>query len=146
MPAPKATKASSRPFRPSRFNWNSFRRADVASRRNEVNLGTRSAVFVTPIIAPVRFAFFAHWRQGERLMQGSVPQRLVGLWEKTSLDHAQYILSWLKVLKADKRAIFTAASKAQKAADFIIRQADPRRRWQHERALSDIHSGREHAA
>jgi hypothetical protein len=27
-------------------------------------------------------------------------------------DHAQYLASWLAVLKADKRAIFTAASKA----------------------------------
>jgi antirestriction protein ArdC len=35
-------------------------------------------------------------------------------------DHAQYINSWLKVLKADKRAIFTAASKAQQVADFLI--------------------------
>jgi antirestriction protein ArdC len=40
------------------------------------------------------------------------------------LDHAQYILSWLKVLKADKRAIFTAASKAQQAADYIVQQAE----------------------
>jgi len=38
-------------------------------------------------------------------------------------DHAQYIASWLRVLKADTRAIFTAASKAQQAADFIIRQS-----------------------
>jgi antirestriction protein ArdC len=38
-------------------------------------------------------------------------------------DHAQYINSWLKVLKADKRAIFTAASKAQQAADFMIQRA-----------------------
>ncbi len=35
-------------------------------------------------------------------------------------DHAKYVDNWLKVLKADKRAIFTAASKAQKAADFMI--------------------------
>jgi antirestriction protein ArdC len=38
-------------------------------------------------------------------------------------DHAQYIQSWLRVLKADKRAIFTAASKAQQAADYMIQQA-----------------------
>ena len=38
-------------------------------------------------------------------------------------DHAQYIGSWLKVLKADKRAVFTAASKAQHAADFIVKEA-----------------------
>ena len=34
-------------------------------------------------------------------------------------DHAAYIASWLKVLKDEKRAIFTAASHAQKAADFL---------------------------
>ena len=38
-------------------------------------------------------------------------------------DHAQYIGSWLKVLKADKHAIFTAASKAQQAADFMIKHS-----------------------
>ena len=34
-------------------------------------------------------------------------------------DHAAYIGSWLKVLKDDKRAIFTAAAHAQRAADFL---------------------------
>jgi len=34
-------------------------------------------------------------------------------------DHAPYISGWLKVLKDDKRAIFTAASHAQRAADFL---------------------------
>jgi antirestriction protein ArdC len=34
-------------------------------------------------------------------------------------DHAAYIASWLSVLKNDKRAIFTAASHAQRAADFL---------------------------
>ena len=35
-------------------------------------------------------------------------------------DHASYIDSWLKVLKNDKRAIFTAASQASKAHSFIM--------------------------
>jgi antirestriction protein ArdC len=34
-------------------------------------------------------------------------------------DHASYLDHWLTVLKADKRAIFTAASYAQRAADFL---------------------------
>jgi len=34
-------------------------------------------------------------------------------------DHASYIASWIKVLKDDRRAIFTAASHAQRAADFL---------------------------
>lgn len=36
-----------------------------------------------------------------------------------NLRHADYVANWLKVLKADKRAIFTAASAASKAADFL---------------------------
>lgn len=39
-------------------------------------------------------------------------------------QHAAYIAAWLRILKADKRAIFTAAAAAQKAADFIA-QFDP---------------------
>jgi antirestriction protein ArdC len=35
------------------------------------------------------------------------------------LQHAEYIGSWIKVLRADKRAIFTAARHAQEAADFL---------------------------
>ena len=34
-------------------------------------------------------------------------------------DHASYISSWLEVLRGDKRAIFTAASYAQRAVDFL---------------------------
>jgi antirestriction protein ArdC len=37
-------------------------------------------------------------------------------------DHAAYIASWLRVLKHDPRAIFTAASKAQAAADWMQAQ------------------------
>jgi len=36
-------------------------------------------------------------------------------------DHAQYIAHWLEVLKADKRAIFTAAAAASKAVAFLDR-------------------------
>jgi antirestriction protein ArdC len=34
-------------------------------------------------------------------------------------DHAAYIASWIKILKNDKRAVFTAASHAQRATDFL---------------------------
>jgi antirestriction protein ArdC len=34
--------------------------------------------------------------------------------------HADYIGHWLDVLREDNRAIFRAASKASKAADFIL--------------------------
>jgi antirestriction protein ArdC len=36
-------------------------------------------------------------------------------------DHAAYIESWLKVLRDDKRLIFTAAAHAQRACDFLQR-------------------------
>jgi antirestriction protein ArdC len=39
-------------------------------------------------------------------------------------DHAAYINSWLKILKSDKRAIFTAASQAQKAADWMRERSE----------------------
>ena len=35
------------------------------------------------------------------------------------LQHPSYIANWLEVLKNDKRCIFTAAAKAQQAADYI---------------------------
>jgi antirestriction protein ArdC len=34
-------------------------------------------------------------------------------------DHAGYLAHWISILKADKRAIFTAASHASKAVDFL---------------------------
>ncbi|WP_316213891.1 MULTISPECIES: ArdC family protein [unclassified Bradyrhizobium] len=43
----------------------------------------------------------------------------LGLTPEVREDHAAYIGSWIKVLKNDKRAIFTAASYAQRAADFL---------------------------
>jgi antirestriction protein ArdC len=34
-------------------------------------------------------------------------------------DHADYIGHWLKVLKEDRKAVFTAAAHAQRAADYL---------------------------
>jgi antirestriction protein ArdC len=48
----------------------------------------------------------------------------LGLSSEPRPDHAQYIQSWLRVPKADKRAIFTVASKAQQAADFLIQRSE----------------------
>lgn len=47
----------------------------------------------------------------------------LGLSTEPREDHAQYIQSWLRVLKADSKAIFTAASKAQQACDWLIAHA-----------------------
>ncbi|MHA6266338.1 ArdC family protein [Aliiroseovarius sp. CAU 1755] len=43
----------------------------------------------------------------------------LGLTLEDRDDHAAYISSWLKVLKGDKRAIFSAAAHAQRAADYL---------------------------
>ena len=43
----------------------------------------------------------------------------LGLSTSPRPDHASYLASWLKVLKADNRAIFTAASAAAKAAEWL---------------------------
>jgi antirestriction protein ArdC len=40
---------------------------------------------------------------------------------ESSPDHAAYIASWLQVLRNDKKAVFTAASHAQRAADYLHR-------------------------
>ena len=43
----------------------------------------------------------------------------LGITPTARPDHAAYIDHWLKVMKGDKRAIFTAASKASQAADYL---------------------------
>jgi antirestriction protein ArdC len=43
----------------------------------------------------------------------------LGLANKPRQEHAAYLSNWLKVLKRDKRAIFAAASQAQKAIDWM---------------------------
>jgi antirestriction protein ArdC len=48
----------------------------------------------------------------------------LGLSPEPRLDHAGYIESWLKVLKGDSRAIFTAAGKAQAAVDWLHGQQE----------------------
>ncbi len=48
----------------------------------------------------------------------------LGIASEPREDHASYLASWLKVLRQDKRAIFTAASKAQAACDYLFDLAD----------------------
>jgi antirestriction protein ArdC len=43
----------------------------------------------------------------------------LGISDAPRADHAQYLSQWLTVLKADKKAIFTAASKASEAVAFL---------------------------
>jgi antirestriction protein ArdC len=41
------------------------------------------------------------------------------------LRHADYIANWIELLKEDSRAIFTAASLASKAADYLRSFSEP---------------------
>lgn len=43
----------------------------------------------------------------------------LGITAEVRPDHAGYLAHWLAVLKSDKRAIFTAATQAQKAVDHL---------------------------
>ena len=43
----------------------------------------------------------------------------LGISLEPRADHAAYLGHWLEVMKADKKAIFTAASQAAKAADYL---------------------------
>jgi antirestriction protein ArdC len=43
----------------------------------------------------------------------------LGITPEVRDDHAAYIASWLKVLKGEKRFVFTAASHAQRAVDYL---------------------------
>lgn len=43
----------------------------------------------------------------------------LGITPDVREDHAAYLGNWLKVLQEDKRAIFSAAAHAQRAADFL---------------------------
>jgi antirestriction protein ArdC len=44
----------------------------------------------------------------------------LGLVPEPRLDHAQYIKHWLTVMKSDKKAVFTAASKASEASNWLM--------------------------
>lgn len=43
----------------------------------------------------------------------------LGLADQPRDDHAAYVKNWIRALKNDNRAIFSAASEAQKACDFL---------------------------
>jgi antirestriction protein ArdC len=47
----------------------------------------------------------------------------LGISNSPRPDHAAYLSSWFTVLKRDKRAVFAAASQAQKAVDWMSEQA-----------------------
>ena len=59
------------------------------------------------------------WKNWSRSLASAFLSSDLDLTPEVREDHASYIGNWLNVLKSDKRAIFTAASHAQRAADFL---------------------------
>lgn len=45
---------------------------------------------------------------------------LLGVTQDVRLDHAQYLAHWLTLMKADPKAIFTAATEASRAVDYLV--------------------------
>jgi antirestriction protein ArdC len=45
----------------------------------------------------------------------------LGITPEVMPEHAAYLDCWLKVMKADKKAIFTAASHASRAVEYLHR-------------------------
>lgn len=43
----------------------------------------------------------------------------LGVTQDTRPDHAQYLAHWLKIMKADAKATFTAAAKASEATTYL---------------------------
>jgi antirestriction protein ArdC len=54
--------------------------------------------------------------------------------------HASYIDSWRGLLRDDPRAVITAASKAQAAADFILAKLNPRETEEPSEELAEVRS------
>lgn len=46
-----------------------------------------------------------------------------GIFPEFRADHAAYVAGWLKALKGDKRAIFTAAARASDAVEYLVSKA-----------------------
>lgn len=49
----------------------------------------------------------------------------LGITQDVRADHAQYLAQWLKLLKDDSRAIFTAAARASEAVAYLKRLQRP---------------------
>jgi antirestriction protein ArdC len=43
----------------------------------------------------------------------------LGITPEAREDHSAFMAHWLKVLKDDRRVIFTAATQAQRAVDYL---------------------------
>ncbi|WP_260739588.1 ArdC family protein [Tunturiibacter lichenicola] len=67
----------------------------------------------------------------------------LGITPEVRDDHAAYIANWLQVLKSDKRAIFQAASHAQRAVEFLcaLQETAAEATLQNGSICSQLHAG-----
>ena len=114
---------------------------------DSIHLPPREAFIGTPTSTPAEFYFstlcheLCHWTSRENRCNRQLGKRFgdqayameelvaelgaaflctdLQITDEPRPDHAQYLASWLAALKADKKAIFTAASKASEAATFL---------------------------
>ena len=95
--------------------------------RSSAKFGTRAIVPVyQPTTLPIAMEIVQDAYAAEELVAELGAAFLcadLALASEPRPDHAAYVQSWLKVLRNDKRAIFTAAAKAQVAADYAHERA-----------------------
>ncbi|HDX9007405.1 TPA: DUF1738 domain-containing protein [Aeromonas dhakensis] len=109
--------------------------------RDEIYLPTRQQFFELERFYSVGFHELTHWTAHKSRLDRDLSGRFgdeayafeelvaelgacflssdAGFFYRGVPHHASYIQSWLRVLKSDKKAIFSAASQAQKAYDYI---------------------------
>ena len=117
--------------------------------RDEIHLPPSSAFHDSEGYYSVALHELTHWTGHERRCNRSLKTRFgteayaaeelvaelgaaflcaeLGISQKPRKDHACYIDNWLKVLRSDKRAIFTAASKATEAVSYLTTLANQTR-------------------
>lgn len=66
------------------------------------------------------------WKRSSPSLESPFLCADLGVTAEPRADHAAYLDIWLKVLKADKKAIFTAASTASQAVDFLANLQNPK--------------------
>lgn len=123
-------------------------RAFYHPREDYVGMPDRTRFAGSPTMTPTE-AYYAtllhettHWSGGQKRLQRDLAGRFgtnayameeliaelgasylcsdLGVTTALRPDHAAYIQAWLKVLRADKKAIFTAAARAQEAASYLL--------------------------
>ena len=99
--------------------------ARAAPAQQVVKFGEGQTLTISGFISATMFydhGLFGSFGQGQNAEFAAVPLNQP-VTDKGIFDgdvrNAGYIATWIELIKADKRALFTAASKASKAADYL---------------------------